>query len=119
MNGHRSLIYVRETLGWEAEHEALGFLHYALYEEGKNISSIESCVEEIAKVNGIDPSAAMNTLNGGAFIQTVLKEDYYAKRKLGVESVPHFYVMANGKQTEFDGAVNAERFVQTIERMAN
>jgi predicted DsbA family dithiol-disulfide isomerase len=46
-----------------------------------------------------------------------LKEDYYAKRKLGVGSVPHFYIMANGKQTEFDGAVNAERFVQTIERM--
>jgi predicted DsbA family dithiol-disulfide isomerase len=117
MNGHRSLIYVRETLGWEAEHEALGFLHRALYEDGKNISSVASCVEEIAQVKGIDVMAMTAALNGGAFTRNVLDEDAYAKRELHVQGVPHFYITAKEEKTEFDGAVNAGNFVKTIERI--
>jgi predicted DsbA family dithiol-disulfide isomerase len=114
MNGHRSLVYVRETLGWKAEHESLGYLHRALYEDGKNISSVEACINEIAKVKGVDPAAAMEALHGDAFMQEVLDENSYAKRQLRVQSVPHFYVEARGKTVELDGAVNAERWIQTV-----
>jgi predicted MPP superfamily phosphohydrolase/predicted DsbA family dithiol-disulfide isomerase len=117
VNAHRCLIYVRETLGWKAEHEALGFLHRALYEDGKNISSVAACMEEIARVDGFDPSAAIAALSRDAFTQEVLKEDAYAKRNLKVHGVPHFYITANGKTIELDGTVNVARWVQTIERV--
>jgi predicted DsbA family dithiol-disulfide isomerase len=117
MNGHRSLIYVRETLGWEAEHEALGFLHRALYEDGKNISSVASCGEELAQVKGIEVAAMTAALNRDAFTRKVLDEDTYAKRKLHIQGVPYFYITANEKKTEFDGAVSAGNFVKTIERI--
>jgi predicted DsbA family dithiol-disulfide isomerase len=106
LNGHRSLIYVRET--WKAEHEALEFLYRALYEDGKNISSVASCFEEIAHVKGIDVPAMTAALSGAAFTRKVLEEDAYAKRKLHIQGVPHFYITANKTKTEFDGAVNAE-----------
>ncbi|MDR1652623.1 MAG: DsbA family protein [Prevotellaceae bacterium] len=117
MNAHRCLVYVRNTLGWEAEHEALGCLHLALYEDGKNISSVESCVETIAGVKGIDTAAAMEALQSNAFVQDVLDEYHFARQQLNVQSVPHFLIEANGKKAELNGAVNVEQWIKTINKL--
>jgi predicted DsbA family dithiol-disulfide isomerase len=101
LNAHCTLRFVRNAKGEEAENKVLTVLLQQCYEEGLNISTVDTCVAAVERA-GIDAADLRAALAGTDLKRSVLQDDTAAKHS-GIEGVPNFTVEANGKKVVLEG----------------
>nr|AGM32428.1 DSBA family thioredoxin domain containing protein [Coptotermes formosanus] len=120
LNPHRALRFARETSGSEAEVKLCGEFMKMCYEEGKNISLGETCVEAVKRVAGLDPEKAKEIFVSNKYLKEVIEEDTAGKRK-GIHGVPYFEVSFEGSSKPYvvEGCQQPGKWIQMFERISS
>lgn len=125
------LVHYCASKGISSTDRVNALLFCAEYEDGENISLVESLVgigQKAADEGGtaIDAEELRNYLTSEEGKQEVEKEIDFGRRKYGIRGVPHFIVSATGDDSNkaahrpysFSGAQSSDTFVEVFEELA-
>lgn len=91
-------------------------LFRALYEEGKNISLVKTCVElGLLKLGLRNREDLKRYLENNEGLKDVFKEIEYGKNMYAIKSVPYFVIQKYGYQdVDLSGSRSVETFVKVL-----
>lgn len=91
-------------------------LFRALYEEGKNISLVKTCLElGLFKIDLRIKEDLQKYLENNEGLKDVYKEVEYGKNMYAIKTVPYFVIQKNGHQdVDVSGARSVETFVKVL-----
>lgn len=101
LNAHRVMRWARSVGGPAAEDALLDVLLTMCYEEGENISLVETCIKAVEKVEGLNVEEARKVFKDGQFLREVVAEDTDAKEGQQIDGVPFFVIASDGKGRPF------------------
>jgi predicted DsbA family dithiol-disulfide isomerase len=118
LNAHCTLRYIRTIKGEEAENKVLSILLVQCYEEGLNISTVDTCVAAAERADlGVDSTQLRQAVASPEVRNAVIADDTSAKTKGGVHGVPNFTIEANGKKVVLDGCNPTQRWLSVFARL--
>ena len=117
------LIMWAESYGLQYQHELKDQFMRAYHEQAKNIALKEVMLDCVKLVNGLKDHVdeAETVLNTNAFQKAVADQILEARKKLGVNGVPHFFITAvNGdarRSFNFPGAQDTRFFANALTKL--
>jgi len=111
LHGHRLIHLAGIQKGPEGQGKAKDLLFRMIYEDGKNVSDVDTLIEA-AKELGLE--GAEDYLKSSSNVDLVLSEDSRAKSQMKISGVPYFVISSDNKQNEtvsLSGAQGTERFL--------
>jgi predicted DsbA family dithiol-disulfide isomerase len=118
LNAHCTLRYVRNTKGNNAENKVLSVLMQQCYEEGLNISTVETCVAAVERADvGVDLAELKKGITSRDIVKSVVEDDNWAKSTGGIHGVPNFTVEANGRKVVLGGCNPTKRWLEVFAKL--
>lgn len=111
LHGHRLIHLAGIQKGPEGQGKAKDLLFRMIYEDGKNVSDVDTLIEA-AKELGLE--GAEDYLKSSSNVDLVLSEDSRAKSQMKISGMPYFVITSDNKQNKtvsLSGAQGTERFL--------
>lgn len=111
LHGHRLIHLAGTQKGPEGQAKAKDLLFRMIYEDGKNISDVDTLIEA-AKELGLE--GGEDYLKSSCDVDLVLSEDSRAKSHMKISGVPYFVISSDDKQKKavsLSGAQGTEQFL--------
>lgn len=111
LHGHQLIHLAGIQKGPEGQAKAKDLLFHMIYEDGKNVSDVDTLIEA-AKELGLE--GGKNYLKSSHDVDLVLSEDSRAKSHMKISGVPYFVISSDDKQKKavsLSGAQGTERFL--------
>jgi len=104
--------------GWELQHKAKGLVFQLIYEDGANISVLDTLIKAAAQLGIEDGEAYLRSEEDVALMRTQARE----ASRMGISGVPYFVCYNSEKEDEdpvtLSGAQPPKAFLQCITRLA-
>lgn len=111
LHGHRLVHLAGTQKGPEGQAKAKDLLFRMIYEDGKNVSDVDTLIEA-AKELGLE--GGEDYLKSSRDVNLVLSEDSHAKSHMKISGVPYFVISSDDKQKKavsLSGAQGTEQFL--------
>ena len=111
LHGHRLIHLAGTQKGPEGQAKAKDLLFRMIYEDGKNVSDVDTLIEA-AKELGLE--GGEDYLKSHRDVDLVLSEDSHAKSHMKISGVPYFVITSDDKHKKtvsLSGAQDTERFL--------
>lgn len=111
LHGHRLIHLAGTQKGPEGQAKAKDLLFRMIYEDGKNVSDVDTLIEA-AKELGLE--GGEDYLKSSCDVNLVLSEDSHAKSHMKISGVPYFVISSDDKQKKavsLSGAQGTEQFL--------
>lgn len=111
LHGHRLIHLAGTQKGPEGQAKAKDLLFRMIYEDGKNVSDVDTLIEA-AKELGL--KGGEDYLKSSCDVNLVLSEDSHAKSHMKISGVPYFVISSDDKQKKavsLSGAQGTEQFL--------
>ena len=115
LHAHRLVHLAGVQKGAEGQGRAKDILFRMIYEDGLNVSEVETLIEA-AKEQGLEGSEEY--LKSSRDVDLILSEDSHAKSQMKISGVPFFVISdKNQKTVSLSGAQGTEQFLAAFNRV--
>lgn len=111
VHGHRLVHIAGQQKGPKGQNMAEDVLFRMIYEDGKNISDMNTLIEA---AHELEVENAEGYLNSNQDVDVIMAEDAHAKSKLNISGVPYFIVQTKQGKRSLSGAQSADNFLKAF-----